>query len=47
MHLMDADKTPREKAWWELHKNGMSFIEQILEATLHETIAVQLLTSYH
>ena len=36
MHNVDADKTYREKAWWELHKNAMSYIEQILEATTHE-----------
>ena len=24
-----------EKARWELHKNAMSYFEQILEATLH------------
>ena len=35
-HYMDADKTHREKARRELHKNAMSYIEQILEATPHE-----------
>ena len=43
---MDADKTHIEKARWELHKNAMSYIEQILEATLHETAAVRPLTSH-
>ena len=46
MHHIDAYKTHREKAWWELHKNVTSFIEQILEATSHETTAVRPLTSH-
>ena len=33
---MDADKTPKDKARRELHKNATSYIEQILEATPHE-----------
>ena len=32
MHHMDANKTHD----WELHKNAMSCIEQILKATPHE-----------
>ena len=40
IHHVDADKTPREKATKKLHKNATSYIEQILEATPHETIAV-------
>ena len=40
MHHMDADKTFREKAWWELHKNTTTYIEQSLEATSHKTAAV-------
>ena len=31
MHHMDGNKMHREKAWWELHKNAMSYFEQILE----------------
>ena len=46
MHHMDADKTHREKARRELHKNATSYIEQILEATPHETTPVRLLTSH-
>ena len=43
---MDADKTHWEKAWWELRENATSYIEQILEATLHETTAVRPITSH-
>ena len=34
MHHMEAEKAHREKAWWQLHKNATSYIEQILEATV-------------
>ena len=37
---MDADKAYREKSRLDLHKNTTSNIEQILEATFHETAAV-------
>ena len=47
MHHMDVDKILSEKAKWELYKNATIYIEQILEATSHETTAVQPLTSYH
>ena len=33
MHYMDANKTYREKAWQQLHKNIASNTEQVLEAT--------------
>ena len=46
MHHMDAEKMYWEKAEWELHKNAMSYIEQILEATPHETTVVRPFTSY-
>ena len=46
MHLMDADKTHREKARSEQRKNLTSYIEQILGAASHETAAVQPLTSH-
>ena len=35
----------REKARWENYKNDMSYFEQILEATYHETTAVWPLTT--
>ena len=37
MHHGNAEKLTKEKAWLELQKNAMSYIEQILEATLHKT----------
>ena len=47
MHHMNADKTYREKARRKLHKNVISYIKQILEATLPtERIAVRPLTSH-
>ena len=46
MHHMEADKTYREKARQELHKNATSYIEQILEATSQKTAAVRPLTTY-
>ena len=47
MHHMNADKTHRKEARWEQHKNAKTYIEQILEAVPHETIAVRPLTAYH
>ena len=46
MHCMDADKTYREKAKQELHKNATSYIEHFLEVTPDETTAVRPLTSH-
>ncbi len=34
LHYLDANKTAREKARRQLHKNVASNIEQVLEATL-------------
>ena len=45
MHLIDADKTNREKARRELRKNAMSHIEKILEPTPEEISAVMQLIS--
>ena len=36
MHHIDAYKTHREKARWELHKNATSYLEHILEAATHK-----------
>ena len=44
MHHMNIDEIYREKARVELHKNAMSYIEQILEATPHKTTAIQPLS---
>ena len=37
----------REKTWWQLHKNAASNIEQVLEATPHQTATVQPPTTHH
>ena len=36
-----------EKAWQQLHKNTVSYIEQVLEATPHKTAAVLPPTTHH
>ena len=46
MYHMDADKVYRKTYIFELYKNVLSYIEQILEATSHETAFVQPPTSY-
>ena len=43
---MDADKMLKEKTRWELQKNAVSYLEQIQEATLRKTAAVQPLVSH-
>ena len=43
---MDADSVYGKKAWRQLHKNAVSYTEQILEATPHKTAAVQPPTSH-
>ena len=47
MNHIDADKAYIEKARQELPKNATSYIEQILEATSHETTVVRPPTYYH
>ena len=46
MYDMDAAGACRERARRELHKNTSNYIEQILEATPHETTDVEPLTSH-
>ena len=46
MYHMDADKAYREKGRRELHQNATWDIEQILEATSHETAVLRPPTSY-
>ena len=41
IHLMDADKAYREKAWQQLQKNAASYNEQILDATSHKTSSIR------
>ena len=36
-----------EKAWWQLHKNAVSNIEQVLEAAPHKAAAVRPPTTHH
>ena len=47
MHYMDANKTAGEKAWRQLHENAASNIEQVLEATHHNTAAIRPPTTHH
>ena len=47
MHYMDTNKTYREKAWRQLHKNAVSNIEQVLEAAPLKAAAVQSPTIHH
>ena len=46
MYHMDANKTHKEKARLELHKNAANCLEQILEATSQKTAAIQPLASH-
>ena len=45
LHL-DANKTQREKARWELNKNGTCYFEQIQKVTVHKTAGVQPLNTH-
>ena len=36
-----------EKAWWQLHKNATSNIEQVLEAAPHKAAAIRSPTIHH
>ena len=47
MHYMDANITAEEKGWRQLHKNAMSNIEQVLEATPHKAAAIRPPTTHH
>ena len=47
MHYMDANKMYGEKAWWQLHKNAASNIEQVLEAAPDKAATVWPPTTYH
>ena len=42
MYQMDE-----EKAWRQLHKNAVSNIEQVLEATPHKAAAIRPPTTHH
>ena len=47
MHYLDANKTAGEEARRQLHKNAVSNIEQILEATPHKLPIIRPPTSRH
>ena len=47
MHYMDSNKTAREEARRQLHKNAASYLEQVLAATPHKTPTVRPPASYH
>ena len=47
MHYMEANKTAGEKAWRQLHKNPVSNIGQVLEATPHKAATVRPPTTHH
>ena len=41
LHYMDANKTAREEARRQLHKNAMCNLKQVLAATPHKTPTVR------
>ena len=47
MHDLDANKTAKEKARRQLHKNAASNIEQVLEAKPHKAPTIRPPTSHH
>ena len=50
MHYMDANKTAREEARWQLHKNAASNtynIEQVLAEKADKTLTIRPPASYH
>ena len=47
MHYRDANKIYGGKAWWQLHKNATSNIEQVLEVSSCKAAAVQPLTTHN
>ena len=46
MHYLDANKMTGEQARWQLHKNAVSNIEQVLEATPHKVPIIWQPASY-
>ena len=47
MNYMDSNKTAREEAIRQLHKNATSNLEQVLASTPHMTPTVRPSASYH
>ena len=46
LHYLDSNKTLREKARWELHKDAACCFEQVLDAAPYKTTPVPPLTSH-
>ena len=44
---MDTNKMSGENDWWQLHKNPVSNIEQVLEAAPNKATAVRPPTTHH
>ena len=44
---MDANWIYRQQAWRQLHKNAVTHIEQVLEATPYKTAATRPPTTNH
>ena len=47
MDYMDASETYGEKASWQLHKNAVSNIEQVVEVAPHKIAAVWPHITHH
>ena len=47
MHYLDANKTAREEARRQLHKNVASNIKQVLVATPHKAPTIRSPASHH
>ena len=47
MHHLDANKTAREEARRQLHKNAVSNIKQVLAATPHKAPTIRPSASHH
>ena len=47
LHYMDANKTAREEARRQLHKNATCNLKQVLAATPHKTPTVRPPAPYH
>ena len=46
MELSIITQTDGEKTWWQLHKNAVSNIEEILETTPHKAVALRPPTTH-
>ena len=46
LHHLDFNETLEEKAWWELHKDAVSYFDKIQESAPYKTATVRPLTSH-